>query len=498
VVKITNSSPRPVHLEYSVGFLTEWNSPKVDGSEPPYVIMPGYTSETVTDFAIPQSGAITIWTEGEEDQKIEIFVGPRPNGSDEHAWIQYRKPSGEAIAEDRWFFVGQNQMFGGRHVEYEFRIKARLSKGIGKAISFSPFSVYGPSDVLLNVYDLAQHVSSFNGLFANQAYNWFGFFHSGIEVFGEEWSFYRTESDDQCGICQSRTPKIHSVHVFRQSVFLGRTTFSHAQVRQLLLKRLKPCWSGGSYDLLEKNCISFCDAFAMMLGVERCPSWVRNLHESAYSITSVFPFLRTYITGEDETPIGDLPDEVSDRRSIENTPTRSNALPRHHDSGLLDEVPDIGSINDDSHTSNALTMSRSPELDASFGSDEFGFAYAEPSSGSHREVMQNNLWRPSARQTIGSYPMNDTSSSAHNREARSSHTMEALERSLMHSARSTYSFENDQDIPEEKPEGVERVSLVGKIERESDKAQGHSIKDSSTVTKEVSVEEDEEEDSPLS
>jgi len=45
---------------------------------------------------------------------------------------------------------------------------------------------------------------------------------------------------------------------------------------------------------------------------------------------------------------------------------------------------------------------------------------------------------------------------------------------------------------------VERVSLVGKIERESDKAQGHSIKDSSTVTKEVSVEEGEEEDSPLS
>jgi len=449
VVKISNASSSPVHLEYSVGFLTEWNSPKVDGAEPPYVIMPGFTSETVTDFAVPQTGAITLWTEGEEEQKVEIFVAPRPNGSAEHAWIQYRKPSGEPIAEERWFFVGQNQMFGGRHVEYEFKIKARISKGIGKAISFSPFSVYGPSDVLLNVYDLAQHVSSFNGLFANQAYNLFGFFHSGIEVYGEEWSFYRTESNDQCGICQSRTPKIHSVHVFRQSVFLGRTTFSHAQVREILLTRLKPYWSGGSYDLLEKNCISFCDAFALTLGVERCPSWVRNLHESAYSITTVFPFLRNYFTGGDEIAIGDLPEGA----------------------------PRISS-SDASSSSNILSIGYEFGLDSGNG----GFAWAEPLNSSRDE---DHLWRPPAHQGRDRHSATSGRSSVRTTEGRGNVPVVPFESvrppctlSPVRSAENNFEIA-EQEIPNEKPE------KHGGSGRKSDRAPGHSLKDSTIAAKEV-------------
>jgi len=59
-------------------------------------------------------------------------------------------------------------------------------------------------------------------------------------------------------------------------------------------------WKGDTYDLLDKNCITFCEVFSKALGSETFPSWVSNLHNSASSITTMFPWLRAYFLGPDE------------------------------------------------------------------------------------------------------------------------------------------------------------------------------------------------------
>eukprot|EP00397_Hematodinium_sp_SG-2012_P025607 GEMP01026766.1.p1 GENE.GEMP01026766.1~~GEMP01026766.1.p1 ORF type:complete len:456 (+),score=43.74 GEMP01026766.1:137-1504(+) len=297
IVRLANSSDHVYNLEYTTGFLTEWNAPKVDGSSPPYVVMPRFASDNIRDFAIPHNGSISIWCANDESNKIEIFIGPRPGQIENEDWLQYRTPDGKPVAMREWRYVGETQMFGGCHLELQLKFNGPLSAGIKHAISWSLCSVNEPDDVLLNVYDLAPQISSFNGFFANQAYTLFGFFHAGIEIYGEEWSFYRTPGPE-CGICRSRKPKMHSVHVFRQTVNLGKTRLSKQGVRDVLTTKLRRDWRGDSYDLLAKNCISFCDAFAVELSVNPAPSWVSNLHESASSVTSIFPWLKPYICGE--------------------------------------------------------------------------------------------------------------------------------------------------------------------------------------------------------
>lgn len=299
VVRLSNESNHSYHMQYLPGFLTEWNAPKVDGSDPPFIVMPGFSTDDIQDFAIPHNGSITIWCENDESNKIEIFVGPRPGYGDDEDWLQFRRSDGEPVGHRSWQYVGPAQMFGGRHVEMQCLFVGPLSAGVDAALNFTPFSATQPNDVLLNVYDLVNHVSSFNGVFSNRAFNLFGFFHAGIEVYGEEWSFYRIPSGE-CGICRSLKPKHHSVHVFRQTVNLGKTKLTKQMVLDVLVNQLKHEWAGDSYDLLDRNCITFCDAFATSLGVNRCPSWVSNLHESASSITSVFPWLKPYICGESD------------------------------------------------------------------------------------------------------------------------------------------------------------------------------------------------------
>merc|ERR1712048_1244391 len=114
-----------------------------------------------------------------------------------------------------------------------------------------------------------------------------GAFHAAVEVYGEEWSFYRTPAPTACGVHRSAHARHHPVHIYRQSVDLGKTALKDWEVRYLIRAKLSQKWPGGGYDLLHRNCIHFCDELLLSLGVKPVPSWVRCLHEVGGTVLKI-------------------------------------------------------------------------------------------------------------------------------------------------------------------------------------------------------------------
>merc|ERR1712232_23529 len=102
----------------------------------------------------------------------------------------------------------------------------------------------------------------------------YGAFHSGVEVYGREWSFGLTECDGS-GITWC-TPGQHPDHHFRETLAMGCTRLSAREVVQVI-KEMELEWTGRSYRLLTRNCHNFSDAFCERLGVSSMPSWVNDL-----------------------------------------------------------------------------------------------------------------------------------------------------------------------------------------------------------------------------
>jgi len=161
--------------------------------------------------------------------------------------------------------------------------------------------------VFLNVFDLASAMSIPNAILCNTVFNTFGAFHAAVEVYGEEYSFYRTPNEKSCGVCKSLRPRQHPVHVYRQSIPLGATSLKDWEVRFLIRAKLSSAWRGGGYDLLHRNCIHFCDELLLCLGVNGVPSWVRGLHETGASVLGM-PWPFSIIRGG----VGDKPRAMED------------------------------------------------------------------------------------------------------------------------------------------------------------------------------------------
>ncbi|KAL0403169.1 UNVERIFIED_CONTAM: hypothetical protein Sradi_1957700 [Sesamum radiatum] len=100
-----------------------------------------------------------------------------------------------------------------------------------------------------------------------------GIFHSAVQVYGdEEWSFGFCEQGTGVFSCPSTK---NPMYTYRESIKLGRTSFSIYKVNQIL-RELSREWPGHSYDLLSKNCNHFCDEFCERLGVPKLPGWVNR------------------------------------------------------------------------------------------------------------------------------------------------------------------------------------------------------------------------------
>lgn len=171
---------------------------------------------------------------------------------------------------------------------------------IAECAYFEKESASAPGNtVFLNVYDLAPAASIPNSMLCNSLVKTMGAFHAAVEVYGEEWGFYRQASPDDCGICRSRRPRQHPVHVYRQSVNLGKTELKDWEVWNLIRWEVIPNWPSKRYDLIHSNCIHFADEMLWLLGVDAVPAWVKGLHENAAAILKVpWPLSLMYGSGE--------------------------------------------------------------------------------------------------------------------------------------------------------------------------------------------------------
>lgn len=129
-----------------------------------------------------------------------------------------------------------------------------------------------PQQVILHIYDVFadERVQAVNDVLHNIGT---GAFHAGLEVFSLEWSYGCTNTGTGLVACE---PKSNPAHRYRESIVMGTTPLSHAEVENLL-QQMGEEWQGADYNLIHRNCCNFCDAFCRRLSVGPVPTWVTNL-----------------------------------------------------------------------------------------------------------------------------------------------------------------------------------------------------------------------------
>lgn len=145
--------------------------------------------------------------------------------------------------------------------------------------------------VLVRVYHLNKTVVT---RALNRNLKSYGAFHSGVEVYGREWSFGMTFDDWSTGITWN-PPGENPDHTYCEALSMGYTTLSPTQVWQLI-EEMKCEWRGCTYHLLSRNCHHFSDAFCQKLGVNRIPTWLNDL---AGTGAATVDFLDSADTGYD-------------------------------------------------------------------------------------------------------------------------------------------------------------------------------------------------------
>jgi len=144
-----------------------------------------------------------------------------------------------------------------------------------------------PAPVTLHIYDISEGVSTK----VNQLLKPIGTgaFHAAVEVSGNEWSYGYI--DEGSGVF-SNPPKACSVHTYRESVDMGKTNLSEAEVAKVI-EEMRGEWAGVDYDLLRCNCCTFSDALCVKLGVGNVPKWVTNLAGAGATVQDGFKMVHS-------------------------------------------------------------------------------------------------------------------------------------------------------------------------------------------------------------
>jgi len=302
---------RTFHLQAGDPFYT----PRIDGQpcvEGFIEVPPGFDQAAdglVVPWELTTRAGLEI-TEVESEQLMRCVIGPVEPDADNRDWLQFRSSSWEPLSQDKWFVLGRRHLLGtiGSAVEIQLTFRdarGHATDGPAELAEVTHFEhavrCAAQNTVFLNVFDLASALSIPNAMLCNTIFNTIGAFHAAVEVYNEEWSFYRTPNPTSCGVCKSLRPRHHPVHVYRQSVNLGSTSLKDWEVRYLIRGKLASKWPGGGYDLLNRNCIHFCDELLLSLGVRPVPAWVRGLHETGASVLRV-PWPLSYVFGAGDQP----------------------------------------------------------------------------------------------------------------------------------------------------------------------------------------------------
>ena len=141
--------------------------------------------------------------------------------------------------------------------------------------------------VFLNVYNLqdtTQGGRKKKGSTFNESVG-FGFYHSGVEILGVEWSFggHPELPPTQPGIFPVRPKTALPAHQFHTQIRLGEIVGLTQQKVATVLKKMEKDWYAVSYHLMSHNCNSFGEAFVAALNKEfnvkpamEVPSWVNR------------------------------------------------------------------------------------------------------------------------------------------------------------------------------------------------------------------------------
>lgn len=136
--------------------------------------------------------------------------------------------------------------------------------------------------VLVRVYDLGTTILTHPHNALSRSY---GAFHTGVEVFGREWSFGMSE-DWRTGVTWC-PPGKNPDHTFRETLAMGYTKCTFVDFTHIL-NEMKQEWKGSSYSLLTRNCHHFSDALCLRLGVGSLPPWINDLAGVGDATASAF------------------------------------------------------------------------------------------------------------------------------------------------------------------------------------------------------------------
>lgn len=125
-------------------------------------------------------------------------------------------------------------------------------------------------EVRVHVYDLWGEVAS-APQFLNALTTQYGLFHTGVEVYGEEWYFCGTDPAYH-GVYKMPQPKVHPIHKYTRTVVLGWTKLSRKDIEECM-PIIRSKWPGGSYHPLRRNCHHFTNFFCQVLGFPSGPKF---------------------------------------------------------------------------------------------------------------------------------------------------------------------------------------------------------------------------------
>mmetsp|Transcript_12566 Transcript_12566/g.38782 ORF Transcript_12566/g.38782 Transcript_12566/m.38782 type:complete len:261 (-) Transcript_12566:76-858(-) len=183
--------------------------------------------------------------------------------------------------------------------------------------------------VLVRVYDLGR---TFLTRWHNKLTRGYGAFHTGVELYGREWSFGMTFDDWSTGVTWN-LPMQNPDHSFRETLTMGYTHRSPQEVMHII-DELKMVWKGSTYNVLSRNCHNFSDELCGRLGVTRLPAWINDL---AYTGAEAVEYLDTADSGYDGgAAVVDLWSSL--KSSIYSTFTAQHAPSDHDPMGAKEEA----------------------------------------------------------------------------------------------------------------------------------------------------------------
>lgn len=132
----------------------------------------------------------------------------------------------------------------------------------------------GSPKAFLHIYEVAELSGGVHSLLTTFGT---GAFHAGVEVYGKEWSFCADPLPSSgTGLDVLSVPTKHPTHQYQETVFLGETSLSPAEVKALI-QELESQWLAVDYNALRRNCVTFAETFCNRLHVDKPPARVGAL-----------------------------------------------------------------------------------------------------------------------------------------------------------------------------------------------------------------------------